>query len=76
MQNEPTMDSVSFTHLLTHEPYAIYIGQSNTKLGKKPTFTEFYQIPNAKDTVCSPLIPFIVFIDLLTNYIRFKSQKW
>lgn len=75
MQNEPTMDSVSFTHLLTHEPYAIYIGQSNTKLGKKPTFTEFYQIPNAKDTVCSPLIPFIVFIDLLTNYIRFKSQK-
>lgn len=75
MQNEPTMDSVSFTHLLTHEPYAIYIGQSNTKLGKKPTFTEFYQIPNAKDTVCSPLIPFIVFIDLLTNYIQFKSQK-
>ena len=75
MQNEPTMDSVSFTHLLTHEPYAIYIGQSNTKLGKKTTFTEFYQIPNAKDTVCSPLIPFIVFIDLLTNYIRFKSQK-
>ena len=75
MQNEPTMYSVSFTHLLTHEPYAIYIGQSNTKLGKKPTFTEFYQIPNAKDTVCSPLIPFIVFIDLLTNYIQFKSQK-
>lgn len=75
MQNEPTMDSVSFTHLLTHEPYAIYIGQSNTKLGKKTTFTEFYQIPNAKDTVCSPLIPFIVFIDLLTNYIQFKSQK-
>ena len=75
MQDEPTMDSVSFTHLLTHEPYAIYIGQSNTKLGKKPTFTEFYQIPNAKDTVCSPLIPFIVFIDLLTNYIQFKSQK-
>ena len=75
MQDEPTMDSVSFTHLLTHEPYAIYIGQSNTNLGTKPTFTEFYQIPNAKDTVCSPLIPFIVFIDLLTNYIQFKSQK-
>lgn len=75
MQDEPTIDSVSFTHLLTHEPYAIYIGQPNAKLDKKPTFTEFYQIPNAKDTVCSPLIPFIVFIDLLANYIQFKSQK-
>ena len=75
MQDEHTIDSVSFTHLLTHEPYAIYIGQANTKLDKKPTFTEFYQIPNTKDTVCSPLIPFIVFIDLLANYIQFKSQK-
>ena len=75
MQDEPTIDLVSFTHLLTHEPYAIYIGQPNAKLDKKPTFTEFYQIPNAKDTVCSPLIPFIVFIDLLANYIQFKSQK-
>ena len=31
MQDEPTMDSVSFTHLLTHEPYAIYIGQYKTR---------------------------------------------
>ena len=48
MQDEPTMDSVSFTHLLTHEPYAIYIGQSNTKLGKNLHLRSFIKFQTQK----------------------------
>ena len=69
-----TIDEASITSISLGQEMIVRSRTDETKFwtGK---ITEIKTEPNAKDTVCSPLIPFIVFIDLLTNYIQFKSQK-
>ena len=73
LQDHINLSQDDYNKILVHKPYSLCITSATAKI-PKGIFTELYQLPVVTNALYSPSIPYIMFIDLLANYIQCKTQ--